>query len=167
MSTATSSQKCFVFPLVFLLLHSGENLTMAKNKTTETQASVAEYLAAITNDKRREDCAALVKLITTCTGYEPKMWGTSIVGFGSYNYTYDSGHSGSSALVGFSSRANAITLYVSGGEEREALLAKFGKHKTGKGCVYIQKIEDIDTDVLVTLVKNTVEETLKRFPNQS
>lgn len=140
---------------------------MAKNKTTETQANVADYFAAISNDKRRDDCIAIAKLMTACTGYEAKMWGASIVGFGSYNYTYDSGHSGSAPLVGFSSRTNAITLYLSGGEEREALLAKLGKHKTGKGCVYIQKIEDIDTDVLVHLAKNTVEETLKRFPNQS
>jgi hypothetical protein len=140
---------------------------MAKNKTTETQASVADYLAAIANEKRREDCTAIAQLITDSTGYEPKMWGTSIVGFGSYNYTYDSGHSGTAPLVGFSSRANAITLYVSGGEEREALLAKLGKHKTGKGCVYIQKIGDIDTDALVQLAKKTIEETLKQFPNQS
>ncbi|MGA0556961.1 DUF1801 domain-containing protein [Larkinella sp. VNQ87] len=131
---------------------------MAKNKTTETDSSVAAYLEAIPNEKRRSDCTAIIELITTETGLVPKLWGTSIVGFGSYHYKYESGHEGDAPLTGLSSRANAITLYLgSNFDQREELLQKLGKHKTGKGCLYIQKLEDIDTNVLRQLVHNSVE----------
>ncbi len=137
---------------------------MAKNKTTETQESVAGFLAAIKDEKRREDCTAIIDLITEHTGLPPKMWGTSIVGFGSYNYKYESGHEGSAPLVGIASRANAITLYLSLSGRREEFLLKFGKHKTGKGCIYIQKLEDIDTVILIEMVKYSVEYTKEKYP---
>jgi hypothetical protein len=130
---------------------------MAKNKTVETNNSVAAYLKAIPDEKRRKDCSALVELFTRQTGLEPKMWGSSIVGFGSYHYKYESGHEGDAPLTGLSSRANAIVLYLgSSFDQREELLKKFGKHKEGKSCIYIQKLEDVDVNILGKMVKNSV-----------
>lgn len=137
----------------------------AKNKTTETEASVADYVMSIKDEKRRTDISAMIDLITKNTGYEPKMWGTSIVGFGSYHYKYESGREGDAPLTGLASRSNGIVLYlVSVFDKREELLAKFGKHKTEKGCVYIQKLEDIDTGVLIKMVKNTIAYRKKEYP---
>jgi hypothetical protein len=131
---------------------------MAKNKTTETQKSVAGFLATITDAKRRKDFSAIIDLIAEQTGLEPKVWGTSIVGFGTYHYKYESGREGSAPLAAIASRANAITLYLpSNFDKREELLSKFGKHKTGKGCIYIQNLEDIDTRILATMVKRSIE----------
>ena len=130
---------------------------MAKNKTIETQDSVPGFLMTIKDEKRRRDFSAIIDLITEHTGLEPKMWGTSIVGFGIYHYKYESGREGNAPLAGIASRANAITLYLSSTfDEREELLAKFGKHKTGKGCIYFQKLEDIDTGILIKMVKNSI-----------
>ena len=138
---------------------------MAKNKTIETQNSVAAFLTTITDGKKRKDCSAIIDLITEHTGLEPKMWGTSIVGFGIYYYKYESGREGNAPLAGIASRANAITLYLgSNFDKREELLSKFGKHKTGKGCIYIQKIEDIDISVLIKMVKNSIEHKKKIYP---
>ena len=136
---------------------------MAKNKTVETTNSVAAYLKAIPDEKRRKDCSALVELFTKQAGCEPKMWGSSIVGFGSYHYKYESGREGDAPLTGLSSRANAIVLYLgSGFDQREELLKKFGKHKEGKGCIYIQKLEDVDMNVLGKMVKNSVAHSKKQ-----
>jgi len=138
---------------------------MAKNKTVETQASVAGFLATIADGKKRKDCSAIIDLITKHTRLEAKMWGTSIVGFGSYNYKYESGREGSAPLAGLAARANAITLYLSANfNQREELLSKFGKHKTGKGCIYIQNLEDIDTAILVKMVKRSIEHKQKLNP---
>lgn len=138
---------------------------MAKNKTVETQESVADYLESIKDKKRRDDCKAIIELIKKSTGLEPRMWGTGIVGFGIYHYKYESGHEGSAPLAAISSRASAISLYLSSNfDKREELLSKFGKHKTGKACIYIQKLEDIDTDILVKMVKNSVVHTRKKYP---
>ena len=131
---------------------------MAKNKTIETQASVAGFLKTISDEKRRKDCSVIIDLVTKHTGLEPKMWGTAIVGFGSYHYKYESGREGDAPFTGLASRANAITLYLgSKFEKREELLSKFGKYKAGKGCIYIQKLEDIDTNILIKMVKNSIE----------
>ena len=93
------------------------------------------------------------------------MWGTSIVGFGIYHYKYESGREGNAPLAGIASRANAITLYLASNfDKREELLSKFGKHKTGKGCIYIQKLEDIDTGILTKMVKNSIEHRKKQYP---
>lgn len=131
---------------------------MAKpNKTTETESSVADYLATITDLKKQQDCRAIVEMVTLKTGIQPKMWGPAIIGFGSYHYVYESGREGDAPLAGLSPRTNAITLYLgSSFDQRAELLAKFGKHKEGKGCIYIQKLEDIDTDVLVQMFVNTI-----------
>lgn len=135
---------------------------MAKNKTTETQESVTAFLATVADAKKREDCRTIIQLITNHTGIEPKMWGPAIVGFGSYHYIYESGREGDAPLTGLAARANAITLYLgSAFKDREELLSKFGKHKTGKGCVYIKNIEDIDTGILIQMVKNSIEHRRK------
>ena len=137
---------------------------MAKNKTTENENSVADFLMTIKDEKRRKDFSAIMNLITEHTGLEPKMWGTAIVGFGSYHYKYESGREGDAPLTGIASRANAITLYVASNfDKREELLAKFGKYKTEKGCIYIQKLEDIDQKILIKMVKNSIEQRKKQY----
>lgn len=139
---------------------------MAKNKTTQTQNSVEDYLKTISDKKRREDFSAIIDLFAKHSGFEPKMWGTGIVGFGIYHYKYESGHEGSAPLAGLASRANAITLYLGcEPDKREKLLSKFGKHKTGKGCIYIQKLEDIDANVLGELVKYSISHKTKLYPD--
>jgi hypothetical protein len=135
-----------------------------KNKTVETTNSVAGYVAKITGGQRRKDVSALIDLIAEHTGFEAKMWGPGIVGFGSYHYKYESGHEGDAPAMGFASRANAIALYINNFEGREELLAKFGKHKTAKGCVYIQKLEDIDEKILMKMVKQSIAYIRKKYP---
>ena len=131
---------------------------MAENKTKATSASVEGYIAAIDDDGRRKDCQALAKLMTRATRHAPKMWGSSIVGFGSYHYKYESGREGDACLVGFSSRKGAITIYgLHAAADGEKLLARLGKHKTGKGCVYINALGDVDTAVLAKLVASAAE----------
>jgi hypothetical protein len=140
---------------------------MAKNKTIETQNSVSDFLTKIADDKKRKDCSTIIDKITEHTGLEPTMWGTSIVGFGNYHYKYESGHEGDAPLAGIASRSNAITLYLTSNfDNREELLSKLGKHKTGKGCIYIQKLEDIDISVLTKMVKNSIEQRKKNHPDQ-
>jgi hypothetical protein len=126
---------------------------MAKNKTQETDASVESYLAAIDDEARRKDCEALAKLMARATKHPAKMWGSSIVGFGSYHYKYASGREGDICLVGFSSRKGDISLYgLNAAPGHEALLPKLGKHKAGKGCLYVKRLSDIDLGVLEKLV---------------
>lgn len=129
---------------------------MSKNKTTETDASVDEYVAAIKDEGRRRDCAELIDLFSKETGFEPKMWGTAIVGFGSYKYKYESGREGEAPLAGLSARAKEFSLYLSVFDGRDEMLARMGRHKTGKGCVYIGKLADIDTAVLGEIVRAAV-----------
>jgi hypothetical protein len=130
---------------------------MAKNKTTETEGSVDSYLAAIQDESRRKDCEALVKLMSRATKHLPRMWGSSIVGFGSYHYKYASGREGDICLVGFSSRKSDITLYgLNAAPNHEALIEKLGKHNAGKGCLYIKNLADIDLKVLEKLVADAV-----------
>jgi hypothetical protein len=130
---------------------------MAKNKTKETDASVDTYLAAIADEARRKDCEALAKLMAGATKQPPKMWGSSIVGFGSYHYKYESGREGEICLVGFSSRKSDISVYGLGAApSHEELIAKLGRHKTGKGCLYIRSLSDIDLKVLQQLVADAV-----------
>jgi len=122
---------------------------MAENKTKATGASVERYFASIKDDARRADCRALAKLMSKATREPPVMWGTSIVGFGSYHYVYESGREGDSCLTGFSSRKGDISIYLTAEfAGRDVLLARLGKHKTGKGCVYIRTLADVDPKVL-------------------
>lgn len=137
---------------------------MAKNKTVETENSVGVYLQNITDEKRGQDCSEIISLIRHHTGLEPKMWGGGIVGFGSYHYVYDSGHSGDAPLAGIAARTNLISLYFSlDPGKREILLQNFGKYKMAKSCIYIKKIEDINTDVLLEMVSNSIEFLRKKY----
>jgi hypothetical protein len=138
---------------------------MADNKTKPTQVSVAAFIDALTDENRRADAKALVKLMQSATGEKPKMWGPSIVGFGTHHYRYESGREGDMPLVGFSPRKAAAVLYgVTGFSDSEALLAKLGKHTTGKGCLYIKKLTDVDRKVLEALVVKSVAAKRARHP---
>ncbi|MBC6111627.1 DUF1801 domain-containing protein [Pedobacter fastidiosus] len=138
---------------------------MAKNKTTENKLSVSDFLNKVEDDTKRKDSFELVEIISKTTGFEAKMWGTAIVGFGSYHYVYESGREGDAPLVGFSPRKDAFALYLSSQlKDREALLEKFGKHKTAKACVYIKKLSDIDVEILKKLVTNSVERIKSLYP---
>ena len=129
---------------------------MADNKTKPTTLSVAEFVDGIPDQTRRADAKALVKLMQGASGEKPKMWGPSIIGFGSYHYKYESGREGDMPLVAFSPRKAATVLYVGGLSESAGLLAKLGKHTTGKGCLYIKKLADVDPQVLQTLIVQSV-----------
>lgn len=131
---------------------------MAKNKTTETAGSVSDFIGGLKGEVKRKDALRLVELITQLTNLEPKMWGTSMIGFGVYHYKYESGHEGDAPVVGFSPRAAALTFYLSGVFERSAaLLEKLGKHKTSKGCLYIAKLEDVDIAVLEQIIQEHIK----------
>jgi hypothetical protein len=130
---------------------------MAENKTKATEASVADYFASITDEARRQDCETLAKLMTRAAKEPPKMWGASIVGFGSYHYTYESGREGDICLVGFSSRKGDISVYgLNAASNHADLLLKLGRHKAGKGCLYIRSLADIDLKTLEQLVASAV-----------
>jgi hypothetical protein len=130
---------------------------MAANKTKPTKLSVAAYIGALTDETKCADAKALVRLMQSATGERPKMWGASIVGFGSCHYAYESRREGDMPLAGFSPRKTATVLYgVTGFSDADALLAKLGKHTTGKGCLYIKKLADVDHKVLEALVVKSV-----------
>ena len=131
---------------------------MAEPKTKENDLSVKAFLDAIEDERRRRDCWTVVDLMRKVTKVDAKMWGTNIVGFGRYLYTYASGRSGEWPVVAFSPRKNDLTLYLRlGASESDQLLSKLGKHKVGKGCLYLKKLEDVDMAVLEALVKQSVE----------
>jgi len=130
---------------------------MSQNKTKATASSVGAYIDALTDPTRRSDAKALVQLMQRASGEKPIMWGQSIIGFGSYHYRYASGREGDMPLVGFSPRKAGNVLYgMLGSSGAEALLTKLGRHTTGKGCLYIKKLADVDRTVLGTLIKNAV-----------
>jgi len=136
---------------------------VAENKTKATEASVESYLSTIQDEARRKDCEALAKLMTKATKEEPTMWGTSIVGFGSYHYKYASGREGDACLTGFSSRKGDISVYLTSFPGQEELLAKLGKHKMGKACLYIRKLSDVDLTILEQLIVGCVAEQKHRY----
>jgi hypothetical protein len=130
---------------------------MAENKTKPTKVSVAAFIDALADQTRRADAKALVKLMQSASGEKPAMWGPSIIGFGSYHYTYDSGREGDMPLIGFSPRKAATVLYnMMGFSDSKALLAKLGKHTTGKGCLYVKKLADVDQQVLESMAVKSV-----------
>ncbi|HTS45364.1 MAG TPA: DUF1801 domain-containing protein [Puia sp.] len=131
---------------------------MAKLKTVETSNSVTKFINSVKDETKRNDSFSIIKLITKQTGLEPRMWGSSIVGFGTYHYKYASGHEGDMPLVGFSPRSTAIVFYFCGNvEEKKELLQKLGKHKAGKGCVYVKKLQDINIEVLEKMVAGSID----------
>jgi hypothetical protein len=138
---------------------------MAEAKTQPTTASVASYLDAIEDDTRRKDCKQLAALMKRVTGCAPKMWGTAIVGFDQYHYKYASGHEGDSCIVGFSARKGPISIYMAAGCDADlALLPQLGKHKMGKGCLYVNKLADVNLPVLEKMLVGAVAGTKKRYP---
>ncbi len=130
---------------------------MAEMKTKRNDQSVEAFLNGIADEKMRQDCFTVLNLMKQVTGAEPKMWGPSIVGFGDYHYKYESGREGDWFLTGFSPRKQNLTLYIMPGFARyDEIMKKLGKHKTGKSCLYIKKIDDIDLSALEELVKQSV-----------
>jgi hypothetical protein len=138
---------------------------MAENKTKPTTLSVGAFIDAIMDQTKRADAKTLVKLMQSAAGEKPKMWGPSIIGFGSYHFKYESGREGDMPLVGFSPRKPATVLYgVNGFSDSEALRAKLGKHTTGKGCLYIKKLADVDQKILEAMVVKSVAAKRARKP---
>ncbi len=131
---------------------------MAEAKTKRTEESVADFIERVADERRRKDCVAVMKIMKEATGVEPKMWGRSIVGFGSYTYHYGSGRGGEWPIIGFSPRKSDLTLYIMPGVDAfAALMAKLGKYKTGKSCLYIKKLDDIDLAVLKKIIAQSVK----------
>jgi hypothetical protein len=138
---------------------------VAEAKTKPTEASVESYVAAIESAERRSDCESLIALMSRVTGELPRMWGASIVGFGSYRYRYDSGREGESCLTGFSSRKGDISIYTQVGfEGLESQLRVLGKHKVGKSCLYVRRMAEVEKSVLENILKATVERLKNRYP---
>jgi Domain of unknown function (DU1801) len=133
---------------------------MAEQKTKPTGKNVNAFLDGIADQSRRTECYAMVDMMKRVTGTEPKIWGTGLVGFGNYHYKYASGHEGDCFITGFASRKSALTLYITAGLERfPKLLEKLGKHKAGKGCLYIKNLDDVNLSVLEDLLKKSVDHT--------
>ncbi|MCA1296088.1 DUF1801 domain-containing protein [Paenibacillus sp. alder61] len=140
---------------------------MYKPKTKETDRDVLEFIESVEHPGKRRDALQLLTIFKETTGYSAKMWGPSIIGFGSYHYKYASGHEGAAPLVGFSPRKSKISLYFATGDpEREELLQQFGKHTAGKGCVYINKIEDIRIEILEALIRQSVDFLRKTYSQE-
>ena len=138
---------------------------MAEVKTKPNEASVEAFLNAVENEQKRADSFKLVKIMEEITGEQGKMWGPSIVGFGSYHYVYDSGHSGDAMLTGFSPRKQALTIYIMAGNARFAKdLESLGKHKIGKSCLYVKKLADIDEKILRKMITESIAAVKKRYP---
>lgn len=141
---------------------------MAENKTHATSASVDDFIAAITDEPRREDCLALMAMMQRVTDCKPYMFGPTIVGFGSYHYAYESGHKGQACITGFASRKPDLTIYVVPGFlASESLMARLGKHKTGKSCLYVRRLSDVDMAVLEQLLRASVEYMRMNYPHSA
>lgn len=139
---------------------------MSENKTKKTNASIKNFINSIKDENVKKDCNAIIKLMQSITKKEPKMWGSSIIGFGDYHYKYASGREGDFFLTGFSPRKQNLALYLMGGlENQKDKLKKLGKHKTGKSCLYIKSLEDIDKKVLKEMIVQSVKETRKLYPD--
>ncbi len=138
---------------------------MAKTKTAETTKDVNEFILEFTDsEQKRQDSRELIRLMEQVSGFKAKMWGPSIIGFGTYHYKYASGHEGDAPLLGFSPRKAAISLYVSTGEPgQEALINDLGKFTMGKACIYVKKLSDISQDALIVLMKDSIKRTQEKY----
>lgn len=138
---------------------------MAELKTKQTETDVEAFLNSVSNEQKRQDCFGPMEMMQQVTGLPPKMWGDSMVGFGSYHYKYASGHEGDSFLTGFSPRKQNLTVYIMSGFDRYGeLLGKPGKHSTSKSCLYIKKLADVNLSILAELVKQSVKHMQKTNP---
>jgi len=141
---------------------------MTENKTIETDNSVFDFINGVKDETKRNDCFRILEEIKKQTGLVAKMWGPNIVGFGRYHYKYESGREGDMPLVAFSPRTNAISFYLSGKfDKREELLKKLGKHKTGKGCIYVKQLQDININVLKEMIAATIKQRQPLASKQS
>ena len=137
---------------------------MAENKTRPTDASVEHYIASRASEQQRADCEELMALLGNITQQPPRMWGPSIVGYGSYRYTYESGRTGEAPLVGFAIRGRELVVYLDAeGDRQKSLLSRLGKHRMGKVCLYFKQLADVDKSVLEQLVTNSVAEARRRY----
>lgn len=167
MFTSTSSIRLvYVKHSLCEIVHEGMGNQMAyEQKTKPTNANVVEFVEAIEKPAKKEDAYRLLDMFYEETGYEPVMWGPSIIGYGSYHYKYATGHEGEAPLVGFSPRKTALTLYIAPKEsEREFYLSRLGKHKASKACIYVNKLSDVDEEVLREMIRRSVEVTKARYP---
>lgn len=138
---------------------------MAELKTRATEVKVADFIAAVPDPVRLADAEIVCTMLQRLTGEEPRMWGPTIIGFGSYRYTYDSGHSGEMCRIGFSPRKAELVLYVlTGKPDQEPLLARLGKHKTGKSCLYVKKLADVDLTVLEEITRTAIAHMDAAYP---
>lgn len=134
------------------------------NKTIPTTASVTSFLDSV-SPEQRQDCKTLSKMMREATGKRAKMWGSSIVGFDQYHYRYDSGREGDHMITGYSPRKQNLAVYIMPGFSKyESLLKKLGRYKTGKSCLYIKKLDDVDTKVLQQLIERSVKDMRKKYP---
>ena len=137
---------------------------MAELKTKASKLSVTKFLNSVEDEQKRNDGKRILELFKQVTKEKPKMWGDSMVGFGSYHYKYESGREGDWFITGFSPRKQNLTLYIMPGFEKyESLMKKLGKHKTGKGCLYIKKLEDVDVKILTNLIKQSFQHMKKKY----
>src|SRR5437016_5508218 len=140
---------------------------MAENKTTPNDQDVEEFLNSVDDERKRKDSFTILELMKQVTGREPKMWGSSIVGFGSYHYKYESGREGDMILAGFSPRKQNLTIYNMGSfEEDDDLIKKLGKHTSGKGCLYIKRLDDIDLPALKSLLEESFKHAKQKADPQ-
>lgn len=140
---------------------------MAEPKMKENDNNVIDFIESVESEKKKADAYQLLDIFEEVTGFKAKMWGSSIIGFGSYHYKYASGHEGDAPLAGFSPRKAKHTLYLAyESEEREKLLENFGKHTKSKACIYVNKLADIDIDVLKELIKQSIETYQNLYPNE-
>ncbi len=138
---------------------------MAEAKTKQTDQAVEEFLASVENDKRRADAEVVADIMTRVTGAPAKMWGSAIIGFDTYTYKYESGKTGDWMITGLSPRKSSLSVYIMPGFDAYAdKLAKLGKYKTGKSCLYINKLEDIDLEVLEDLIATSVKDMRAKYP---
>jgi hypothetical protein len=141
-----------------------EEAQMAELKTKATDASVEDYISSRASAEQREDCRRLMAILQKVTKQRPKMWGPSIVGYGSYRYTYESGRTGEMCLAGFAIRGRELVIYVlAESKEQKALLAKLGKHRKGKSCLYFKRLADLDATVLTRLIVGEIAEIGRRY----
>ena len=139
-------------------------MSKANNKTVENEGSVSDFLSQVQDDKRRQDAISINELMTQITGQQPKMWGGSIVGFGRYHYKYESGREGDFMKVGCSPRKQNLSLYIMPGFDRyDDLLARLGKYKLGKSCLYIKRMEDVELDVLQELILKSYDQMTQKY----
>ena len=138
---------------------------MADNKTKQTNLNVKDFIDSVTDEQKRKECYEILNMLENASGEKAKMWGTSIVGFGMYHYKYNSGREGNFMRIGFAPRKQNIVLYIMTGAGRDKeLLKKLGKYKTGKSCLYINKLADVDVNILKQLIDSSLELMAKKYP---